>query len=1163
MKLFKQSMAAVLAITCMAASALVVSAEGTKDMTSDGGDRAYTERYQDSLQYNMTTMHVYLKAGETAYFGSSVADASLYNIKDGTPCNYLFSNSAMGTDLNEEQLNYVNTADIYVTKGDYANIADAIAAGETPGKTDVTLIDLPSDATNTTAGYIYNAAQEKGGVDLNGNGTGYKVSKNNTISDSTTGYVAGAKTTANTLTAAENSIYTVVFFSSNHTNNDPLIEAVDDTTPFAKTQGNGSIASWDISVYDNGKLQTGRVFTSLLNLNAGSNAYTNSGTSTGSFNTTIYTVTSDGYEYKLDLNGLDPSEISLYASKRGLLSVASDKSTSSLYHSVRSDRNTFSDLDAHNIVLNQIPTDEALDNNYTLFFEEPSSELLTALHLNTDKPSSADNKGISDFTFTGDTNKSGVGSVGKGGTFSFTSSNTTAGSYQITLNFGIDNTVTLSNTLVLGTNSIYWDGKDAKGNYVSAKTYSNVSMKLKSGEVHFPLQDAEQNPNGIKVTRLNGDTADQSTVYYNNSSSNTKDASAPWTSDYWTVGDQQDAMNGVDSSNGAMAYTNTNTAGTSYTGDGDNAIMDVWAYGSSADVNLSSYSYTLQDTKFTANVTWSEKPVSTTMTLEYSDGSTVKNNAAGSAITNPVTLETTKTSYTWEHLDPTKTYKVVQTPITGYTTVVTNPTGSVENGYASTIANTYTTAKLTVTCNWDNTDIPDTSLIPTSMTIHVYTDAAKTHEILDENSQAFTLSKADNWKKEISNLDPTKTYYVYEVENDATGYKCSPGGMALGNATVGFTASFTNTYLSTNTVTALVLIQWADDGSNLSSRPAGVPITLYQNGKSLKTYTITADTSWYYAWSGLEKTDNNGQAYKYTFSAAADLDKTYPAYTVATDPADPPLVLGNLTSNIYNFTYQPASFTVNSTWNNATGSNLPTSAEVQLQQSVDGSTYTNYGSPVTLTSAENWAHTWTNLPSYTSASIKIQYKAVETVPNGYTAVYSNVDTSANQSTQSITNNYNYTKITVSEASKASRPSSVKIKLLNGANSPYDFSTLNAAGNWSYTFNNVPTVDENGNSIDYSLLQTAVKDYKTAGGTLTGNAADGYTVSFTNTYSPEPVVTPVPNNPSNKTAEDTANTTEDSNPDTKDGTNSLLWAALWMLSCGAAVVCGIRKKKYHC
>lgn len=1078
-------------------STSAVQAEGTQDMVkSDTGNRPYTERYTDNMtNTHLSVMHVYLKAGETAYFGTSVANAKLYNDDQGKLGSWLFSNNAMGTSYSDAQLVYANTADIYVTQGSYATIADAIGAGKTPGKKAVALIDLPSDADRTTPGYIYDRTQEADGVDLDGSGNGYQVTSENTISSDTAGYVADVKTNANAYTAGEDDIYTVVFFSADHGAEDPLMKNVDDTTPFALTQGTGAIASWDISVYNNGTLQSGRVFTSKLDLNTGDNDIDDTGVSTGSLYTKMYAVTNDGYQYLLDLNGLDAGDLYLSANKRGFLSLDSTGGSSSLLHSLRSDRNTFSDVSDHQISLNETAYDDDLDATYNLFFEEPSPDALQALKISDPQDVSAD--GITGFAFTGKDASAGTNYAGKGGTFSFTSSNTSAGTYQIELNFGTDNVVTLSNTLVQGTNSIDWDGKDAKGSYVSAGTYSDVTLKLKSGEVHFPLLDAEENPNGVKVIQENGTNQGSTTVYYNNSEENKGDVSYPWSSDNWTAGDEINAMDGADSASGAMAYTNVNTGSTSFASDGNNTAIDLWTYGSSIAVPLGSFSFTLAEgnTNYTVKRVWDNtagtpsagNPAAVTVTLKYSDGTIVTTGADGSPITNPVTF--TADQYTWTNLDPSKSYTVTQTPITGYTA-----TSSV-TGNTCTITNHYTLAKLTLSCIWNGVSAGS---YPASTVIHVYTDEKKEHEIA---GSPFTLTAADNWTKDVTDLDPTLSYYAYE--DAVTGFTTSTGGKAVSNAGAGFTSVFTNTLNSDATVNAQALIQWASGDSDLKYRPASVQVTLYQTVNDVTTEvsgtgitnpaTLSAADSWYYAWSQLPKTDSTGTTINYSFKQTSELK----GYTVATEPKDPPLVLGNLTSVIFDNTYQTAKFTAAASFTTSPSAALPSSVTMQLQQSVDGGAFTNYGDAVTLNQAGNWTNQWTDLPAYTSDNKPLTYQAVETVPQGYALTAGNVaGNAADGYTQSFDNTAAYTTFEVDDVSSESPASCTIVLYADG--SPYDYRTLNAANAWSDVFENLPVKDESGSVITYTVEQEPIATYTTTGGETTGSIQKGYIAAFANT-----------------------------------------------------------------
>ena len=174
---------------------------------------------------------------------------------------------------------------------------------------------------------------------------------------------------------------------------------------------------------------------------------------------------------------------------------------------MRSQNNALSDLAEHGVILNNAPTND-LDRTYKLFFNNPTDpEVLAALGIATPDGENA----ISNFTFTGNPSpnpaapelKANEGFVGEGGTFSFDVGDVAATSYEITLSFGDNNTVTLSNTLVKnGTNTIAWDGLDANGVKVPAGTYdlNNVAIKLKGRRGALPLLDVENNYDGVRST---------------------------------------------------------------------------------------------------------------------------------------------------------------------------------------------------------------------------------------------------------------------------------------------------------------------------------------------------------------------------------------------------------------------------------------------------------------------------------------------------------------------------------------------------------------------------------------------------------------------------------------------------------------------------------------
>ncbi len=80
------------------------------------------------------------------------------------------------------------------------------------------------------------------------------------------------------------------------------------------------VAAWDITVVDeDGKVQNGRVWSDILFLNAGAHKM--------SVYSKFYILTNDGYEYKFDLNGMQPYSFVFYSNSRGFLVNRGDKNS--------------------------------------------------------------------------------------------------------------------------------------------------------------------------------------------------------------------------------------------------------------------------------------------------------------------------------------------------------------------------------------------------------------------------------------------------------------------------------------------------------------------------------------------------------------------------------------------------------------------------------------------------------------------------------------------------------------------------------------------------------------------------------------------------------------------------------------------------------------------
>lgn len=159
-----------------------------------------------------------------------------------------------------------------------------------------------------------------------------------------------------------------------------------------------------------------------------------------------------------------------------------------------------------------------------------------------------------------------------------------------------------------GLNRIFWDGRDAAGMPVSAGPLAaNAQITLNSGEVHFPIFDPETNPDGITITRLEpatGTLSERSTVYYDDRYSytganeydyslcagNDTPANPPFPDGgdgrcYGNPPSPRSALLGVDSSSGAHAW-DTSVTGDAEEGFGNRRGLDTWTYIKTTPVQL-------------------------------------------------------------------------------------------------------------------------------------------------------------------------------------------------------------------------------------------------------------------------------------------------------------------------------------------------------------------------------------------------------------------------------------------------------------------------------------------------------------------------------------------------------------------------------------------------
>ncbi|MEM8639152.1 MAG: hypothetical protein AAGG51_10105 [Cyanobacteria bacterium P01_G01_bin.54] len=434
-------------------------------------------------------------------------------------------------------------------------------------------------------------------------------------------------------------------WSSNRPN---AAEAQDDTVPY--------IAAWEISVTDRvgavgspqapsslSDIKTGRVYSSYLPLNGGSTS--------APLQSETYVLTDEGYQYRIDFNGIQPFGFILFSNNNGFVdnngpTFRSIQFDDNQLNNTTSTAGNFPSPPFHSPEL----TDTSTNTTHRIFFNEADS---TEFNTTAATPPDPTN-----FEFVGEEGTSGQAGTAPSldGNFVFDSPVADA-TYTITLS---DSSGTVLRVLrgrtVSGTNTVAWDGLDSEGNAVPAGDIpydSEVSLAI--GEAHFPLLDPENNPNGLIIEVLNPPSTSQDPflVYFDNENTANGDDAPVCTSGetvaggstpsngtrcYGTVTGDREAILGTNSSGGTNVWSNNF---------GDLRGIDTWVNspGESASSTISLKEADLQVTKAVSSSTVAVGE-SLTYTITASNGGPTSDGISGITITDQVPTEIDSSSLT-------------------------------------------------------------------------------------------------------------------------------------------------------------------------------------------------------------------------------------------------------------------------------------------------------------------------------------------------------------------------------------------------------------------------------------------------------------------------------------------------------------------------------------
>ena len=425
--------------------------------------------------------------------------------------------------------------------------------------------------------------------------------------------------------------------------------------------------------------------------------------------------------------------------------------------------------------------------------------------------------------------------------------------------------------------------------------------------------------------------------------------------------------------------------------------------------------------------------------------------------TGQTTTATAANNWTYEFTNLPKnkagkaiTYSVAEEAVAGYNTKV--------NGYNLTNSHTPEAVSVQGTKTWEDGDNQD-GLRPGQVTIKLLADGVET-------GQTAVASAANNWTYEFSNLPKNKAgkAITYSVAEEAVvGYTASVNGYNLTNSHTPETVSVQGTKT------------WQDNDNQDGVRPEQVTIKLLADGvETGQTAVANAANNWTYEFSNLPK-NKAGKAISYSVQeeAVAEYTASYQAYNVTNS-----------------HTPGQTSHTVQKVWDDGQNQDGLRPVELKVQLYADDQ---KYGDEVSLTAANNWTYTWSQLPEKAQGKA-ISYQAREVaVPEGYQAdqptTQATVTTLTNRHTPEVTSVSGTKTWKDNNNQDGVRPERIKVNLL--ADGVLKASKeVSAADNWSYSFDNLPKFAA-GQAVVYTITEDAVAEYSTQ--------VEGY--NLTNSHTP--------------------------------------------------------------
>ena len=385
-------------------------------------------------------------------------------------------------------------------------------------------------------------------------------------------------------------------------------------------------------------------------------------------------------------------------------------------------------------------------------------------------------------------------------------------------------------------------------------------------------------------------------------------------------------------------------------------------------------------------------------------------------------------------------------------------------GYNITNTHKPETLDITGTKTWNDSNNQDGKR-PKSITVNLLANGIIT--------DTKTVTADDNW-----------TYRFTDLPKYANGQEIT---YTVSELTVpGYTTTIDDNYNITNSYTpgetsASVTKIWDDADNQDGIRPESITVALLANGTPTnKTVTLTAANNWTQTITGLpEKADGEYITYIWTevnVPEGYSLTGTSKNETVTT-----------LTNT---HTPELTSITGTKTWKDADNQDGKRPESITVNLFADG---TKLKSQSVSTDADgNWSYSFTDLPKYANGQ-EITYTVTEDAVDGYTTEsdgYNFINIHQPETTE-ITGTKTWNDANNQDGK---RPESITVILLaNGTEKTRQAVTADEAGNWTYTFKDLPKY-ANGQEITYTVAEEEVTDYTTTydGSNITNSYTPGKT-----------------------------------------------------------------------